>query len=117
MKVYTYKNCGTCRKATQWLVKNKVQFEEIPIREQPPTQSELQRMLEIQGGNLRKLFNTSGQDYKELGMKDKLPTLSTEAALKLLSTNGNLVKRPFLLTADSGLVGFDEKEWEKVLRV
>ncbi|MBA4148419.1 MAG: arsenate reductase family protein [Verrucomicrobia bacterium] len=117
MKIYTYKNCGTCRKAVQWLASNNVSFEEIPIREQPPTKPELRRMLEIQGGNLRKLFNTSGQDYKALGMKDKLPTLSTDDALDLLSKNGNLVKRPFVLTTDSGIVGFDEAEWKKLLKL
>lgn len=117
MKVYTYKNCSTCRKATQWLATNKVPFQEIPIREQPPTTAELNRMLKIQDGNLRKLFNTSGLDYKALGMKDKLPTLSTDAALELLSKNGNLVKRPFVLTKDGGTVGFDETEWKKLLKL
>jgi arsenate reductase len=89
-----------------------VEFQEVPIREQPPTKAELKRMLEIYGGDLRKLFNTSGMDYKALNMKDKLPTLSVEEALKLLNENGNLVKRPFALTDKVGLVGFKEEEWE-----
>ncbi|MFN7140183.1 MAG: arsenate reductase family protein [Limisphaerales bacterium] len=117
MKVYTYKNCGTCRKAVQWLKKQNISFEEIPIREQPPTKAELRQMLDLQGGNLRKLFNTSGQDYKALGMKDKLPGLSAEAALEMLSQNGNLVKRPFLLTDQNGVVGFDEEEWKRLLKL
>ena len=91
-----------------------VEFQEVPIREQPPTKAELKRMLEIYGGDLRKLFNTSGMDYKALNMKEKLPTLSVEEALKLLNGNGNLVKRPFALTAKAGLVGFKEEEWGKV---
>lgn len=96
----------------KFLTAKGVEFQEVPIREQPPTKTELKRMLEIYGGELRKLFNTSGMDYKALNMKDKLPTLSVEEALTLLSGNGNLVKRPFALTDKAGLVGFKEEEWE-----
>ncbi len=117
MKVYIYKNCDTCRKAVQWLKANGLKFEEVPIREQPPTKTELNRMLAVYDGNIRKLFNTSGQDYKALGMKDKLPGLSKDAALNLLSGNGNLVKRPFLLTDGAAVVGFDEAEWKNLLKV
>jgi len=113
-KVYTYRNCDTCRKALKFLTAQGVEFQEIPIREQPPTKAELKRMLEIYGDDLRKLFNTSGLDYKALNMKDKLPTLSADEALNLLNQNGNLVKRPFLLTDKTGLVGFKEDEWAKV---
>ncbi len=91
-----------------------VEFQEVPIREQPPTKAELKRMLEIYGGDLRKLFNTSGLDYKALNMKDKLPKLSVDEALALLSQNGNLVKRPFALTDKTGLVGFKPEEWDKL---
>lgn len=111
-KVYVYRGCDTCRKAMKFLEAKGVEFQEVPIREQPPTKAELKRMLEIYGGDLRKLFNTSGMDYKALNMKDKLPTLSVEEALKLLNENGNLVKRPFALTDKVGLVGFKEEEWE-----
>ena len=117
MKIYSYKNCGTCRKAVQWLARQNIEFTEIPIREKPPTKVELRRMLEIQDGNLRKLFNTSGQDYKALGMKDKLPTLTEAEALDLLSENGNLVKRPFVLTESGGTVGFNEDEWKRLFEV
>lgn len=113
-KVYTYRNCDTCRKALKFLKEQGVEFQEVPIREQPPTKAELKRMLEIYSGDLRRLFNTSGMDYKALNMKDKLPTLSADEALTLLSQNGNLVKRPFLLTDKTGLVGFKEDEWAKV---
>ncbi len=113
-KVYTYRGCDTCRKAIKFLTAQAVEFQEIPIREQPPTKAELKRMLEICGGDLRKLFNTSGMDYKALNLKDKLPTLSADEALSLLNQNGNLVKRPFLLTDKTGLVGFKEDEWAKV---
>ena len=74
-------------------------------------------MLDAHDGDLRRLFNTSGQDYRALGMKDKLPTMTTDAALKLLSTNGNLVKRPFAIDAANKvfLVGFKEDEWSAAL--
>ncbi|HEY1173582.1 MAG TPA: arsenate reductase family protein [Verrucomicrobiae bacterium] len=113
-KVYVYRGCDTCRKAMKFLEGKKVEFQEVAIREQPPTKAELKRMLEIYGGDLRKLFNTSGMDYKAMNMKEKLPTLSVEEALKLLSENGNLVKRPFALTDKAGLVGFKEEDWGKV---
>ncbi len=114
LKVYAYKNCDTCRKAVKWLEKNKVPHEVLPIREQPPGETELKRMLKIYEGNIRKLFNTSGQDYKALNLKEKLPAMNEAEAIQLLSKNGNLVKRPFVLSKDSGVVGFDESEWEKI---
>ena len=88
--------------------------EVIAIREQPPTVPELKRMLAFYGGDLPKLFNTSGQDYKALNMKDKLPKLSAGEALELLSRNGNLVKRPFVLAKDFGVAGFKPDEWVKL---
>ena len=115
LKVYEYKGCGTCRKALQFLKENGVEFTAIPIREQPPTSAELKQMLKLYGGEIRKLFNTSGLDYKALNMKDRLPALSNDEAIKLLSSNGNLVKRPFILTAKGGLVGFKEEEWRELI--
>lgn len=90
-------------------------FEEIPIRETPPTVAELRQMLNYVG-DLKKLFNTSGQDYRGLGMKDKLPTMSTEEALELLASNGNLIKRPFLIDSNKGTTGFKEDVWEALLK-
>jgi arsenate reductase len=113
MKLYTYANCGTCRNALKFLAAQKIPAQPIPIREQPPSKSELESMSQIYGGDIRKLFNTSGQDYKALNLKDKLPAMSAEQAIDLLSKNGNLVKRPFLLTERGGLVGFKEEEWRK----
>ena len=112
LKIYTYANCGTCRKALQYLVAKGVECRVIPIREQPPSRTELQRMLRIYDGNIRKLFNTSGQDYQKLNLKERLPRLSVNEAIDLLATNGNLVKRPFVLTENDGRVGFKEAEWE-----
>ncbi len=116
LRVYTYKNCGTCRNAVKFLNARGVDFTEVPIREQPPTLRELERMLGYYDGEIRKLFNTSGQDYKAMNMKERLPKLSTAEALALLAKNGNLVKRPFLLTAKFGLVGFNEADWSALLK-
>ncbi|MEQ1840557.1 MAG: ArsC/Spx/MgsR family protein, partial [Verrucomicrobiales bacterium] len=78
-----------------------------------PTQAELGRMLKACGGDLRRLFNTSGLDYRSMGIKDRLPTMSEAEALALLAGNGNLIKRPFLTDGERGLVGFKPEEWEK----
>jgi arsenate reductase (glutaredoxin) len=115
MKIHTYANCDTCRKAVKWLRANGLAFEEIPIRETPPSPDELQLMLACYDGDLRKLFNTSGQDYRALGIKDKLADLSPDEAISLLAGNGNLIKRPFLLNGDRSLVGFKEEEWARAL--
>ena len=111
MKVYTYKNCDSCRKATKWLSEQDIAFEQVAIRDTPPSVAELRQMLGYQAGDLRKLFNTAGGDYRELKMKDKLPTMATDDALELLASRGNLVKRPFLLADGFGLVGFKPADW------
>lgn len=109
--VYTYAKCSTCRSATKWLRARGVAFLERPIRETPPTPAELQRMLVFQEGNLRRLFNTSGVDYRARGLSTKLTSMPISAAFTLLAANGNLVKRPFLLADSFGLVGFNKAEW------
>jgi arsenate reductase len=115
MKLYEYKGCDTCRRAKKYLEARGLVFTAIPIREQPPTKAELKRMLAIYGGDLRRLFNTSGGDYKAMKLSERLPQLTEAEALDLLDANGNLVKRPFLLTDTGGLVGFKEVEWDKLL--
>ena len=114
IKVYEYKNCGTCRKALTYLEKESIPYKKIPIREKPPSKKELKKMLKYCGGEIKKLFNTSGGDYKELGLKDKLADMSEEEAIALLASNGNLIKRPFVLGKDWGLVGFKEEAWKKI---
>ena len=114
MKIYEYKNCGTCRQALKFLTARGVNFTTIPIREQPPSAAELKRMLEVYGGDLRKLFNTSGQDYQRLKLKDRIAAMTAAEAIQLLSSNGNLVRRPFVVTARGGAVGFKEEEWGKL---
>lgn len=113
--VYTLKTCDTCRKAIKWLRENEIDFNEIPIREAPPNIPQLRLGLAAVGGEIRKLFNISGQDYRTLGLKEKLANLSENQALELLSTNGNLIKRPFLSAENSALVGFKADEWQMQL--
>jgi len=111
LRVYAYAGCDTCRKALKFLAEHQVEAEVLPIREQPPTVAELRAMLGYAGGDLRRLFNTSGQDYKALNLKDRLPEMSEAEALELLASRGNLVKRPFVLGPGTGIVGFKAEEW------
>ncbi len=117
LRLYVYAGCSTCRNAIKWLKSHHIAFEEIPIRETPPSLSELRKVLESKGGDARALFNTSGLDYRSQNLKETLPTLSPPDALKLLHGNGNLVKRPFALDEKTGvfLVGFKEAEWAAAL--
>lgn len=112
--VYAYKNCDSCRRALKFLREHGVDFVEIPIRETPPTATELWAMLRAERGELRRLFNTSGTDYKALRLKESLPTMTADAALALLAGNGNLVKRPFVIGDGIHLVGFDPDAWSKI---
>jgi arsenate reductase len=116
MKIYTYAKCDTCRKAVKWLQAHDLEFTEVPIREQPPTKAELKRMLAFYQGDMKRLFNTSGGDYRDLKLGEKLPAMTGSEAIDLLAANGNLVKRPFLLTETAGLVGFKEAEWQTFFR-
>jgi arsenate reductase len=113
LRIYTYDGCDTCRRALKFLAVRGVEAEVIPIREQPPSKAELKQMLDVLGGDIRKLFNTSGQDYKALKLKNKLPLMTAEQAFDLL-TNGNLVKRPFVVMGKRGTVGFKEEEWRNL---
>jgi arsenate reductase len=115
LTVYTYASCDTCRRAVKWLRAEGVDFVEKPIRETPPSLAELRSMLAAQSGELRRLFNTSGRDYREQKLGEKLPGLAPEAALKLLAGNGNLVKRPFALGPGVALTGFDAATWQAAL--
>lgn len=117
LTVYTYAKCSTCRDAVKWLRAHDVAFEERAIRETPPTLAELRTMLAAQPGGLRRLFNTSGIDYRAQGLAEKLPAMSEAEALTLLTKNGNLVKRPFVLGAGVALVGFAEDKWAAALGV
>lgn len=115
MLVLVYRKCSTCLKALKWLDERDVKYEERPIVEQNPTYEELKAWHAQSGLELKRFFNTSGLLYKELGLKDKLPGMSEEEQLKLLATNGKLVKRPLVVGEDFVLAGFKEKEWEEKL--
>ena len=116
MKVYQYEKCSTCRKALAFLKTRGVAFESVPIVESPPAKAELREMLGYLGGDIRKLFNTSGLLYREMKLGEKLKTMTHEQAIDLLSKHGKLVKRPFALARGKGIVGFKQEDWEKFLR-
>ena len=115
MLVLVYRKCSTCLKALKWLEENKVTFTERPIVEENPSYEELKEWYEKSGLSLKKFFNTSGLLYKDMGLKDKLSTMSEEEQLKLLATNGMLVKRPLVVGEDFVLTGFKEQEWREKL--
>lgn len=120
IKVYEYKSCSTCKKALQYLDKKNVRYEKLPIVDTPPSQKELQQMLvylKSSGKTFKNLFNTSGEQYRELKISDKIKEGMTEAeAIKLLSKNGKLIKRPFLLTDKNGTTGFQEEVWAEIVK-
>lgn len=111
-----YPKCSTCQKAKKWLDAQNIAYMERHIAEDNPSYDELKQWHEKSGMPLKKFFNTSGMLYKDMKLKDRLPDMSEEEQLKLLATNGMLVKRPLLVDADKVLVGFKEVEWaEKLL--
>ena len=109
MKVLVYRKCSTCQKALKWLDAHGISFEERAMVEEHPTYEELKEWYEKSGMPLKKFFNTSGNLYKQMNLKDKLK----EEQLKLLATDGMLVKRPLVVGTDFVLTGFREKEWEE----
>lgn len=110
-----YPKCTTCKKAKKWLEEHKVSFTDRDIKLDNPTAEELKTWYTRSGMPLKKFFNTSGNLYKELGLKDKLPTMSEEEQLDLLATDGMLVKRPLIITEEFVLIGFKDQEWEDKL--
>jgi arsenate reductase len=115
LTAYLHPKCSTCEQARRWLQSRRVKFEEKDIRTTPPTTAELRAMLAALGGERRRLFNTSGLEYRGQGLAAKLPTMSDAEALRLLAGNGMLVKRPFVLGPGVGLVGFNEQAWVAAL--
>ena len=115
LKFICYPKCTTCQKAKKWLDDNKIKYELRDIKEDNPTFEELSKWYKMSGLPLKKFFNTSGLLYKSLGLKDKLSNMSEEEQLRLLATDGMLVKRPLLIGEDFLLVGFKEKEWSEKL--
>lgn len=110
-----YPKCTTCQKAKKWLDDNKIEYKLRDIKEDNPSLDELTTWYKTSGLPLKKFFNTSGLLYKSMELKDKLPAMSEEAQLKLLATDGMLVKRPLVIGNDLVLVGFKESEWSEKL--
>lgn len=115
MQFICYPKCSTCQKAKKWLDENKIAYTERHIVEANPSAEELKTWYERSGLPLKKFFNTSGMLYKEMKLKDRLPEMSEEEQIKLLATNGMLVKRPLIVDEDKVLVGFKEAEWKEKL--
>ena len=111
MKFYGYNKCGTCRKAQKYLAAKNIEFDDINITENPPPKTVLKRAMQAVG--MKKLFNTSGVQYKELKIKDRIKTMTEAEALNLLASNGRLIKRPITVAADRLTVGFNEDEYKK----
>ncbi|MGG4038953.1 arsenate reductase family protein [Heyndrickxia ginsengihumi] len=112
---YWYPKCGTCRKAKKWLEDHQVDVEAIHIVEHPPTKEQLKEYYQKSGLEIKKLFNTSGQKYRALGLKDKIQDASEEELLELLSSDGMLIKRPILISDQTVLFGFKEEQYENML--
>lgn len=110
-----YPKCSTCQKAKKWLDEHHIEYKERHIAEDRPSRDELEEWYRKSGLSLKKFFNTSGQIYREMQLKDKLPSMSEEEQLNLLATNGMLVKRPIIVGEDQVLVGFKESEWSEKL--
>lgn len=110
-----YPKCSTCQKAKKWLDEHNIEYTERHIVDNNPTYDELKEWYVKSGLSLKKFFNTSGLLYKEKQLKDKIPAMSEEEQLKLLATNGMLVKRPLVVGEETVLVGFKETEWNEKL--
>ena len=110
-----YPKCSTCRNAKKWLEDHKIEFVDRHIIENNPTEEELTKWIKESKKDIKKWFNTSGMKYKELNLKDKLVNMSEKEKIKILASDGMLVKRPILITDKGVLVGFREAEWEERL--
>ena len=110
-----YPPCSTCQKAKKWLDSHEIAYTDRHIKENNPTYEELRQWYEISGLPLKKFFNTSGLLYKSMNLKEKLPTMTEEEQLRLLATDGMLVKRPLIIHGSTVLTGFKEDQWEKLL--
>ena len=110
-----YPKCSTCKKAKRWLENNNIDFIDRNILKETPTFEELDLWIKISNKDIKRYFNTSGLEYRKMNLKDNLNNMSYEEKLKLLSSNGMLIKRPLLIIKDDILVGFKEEEWENKL--
>ncbi len=111
-----YPKCTTCKKAKKWLDDNGCTYEDRDVKIANPSYEELKEIYEKSGLDIKKFFNTSGMLYKEMNLKDKLGDMTVEEKLKLLATDGMLVKRPIIVKGDLVLTGFKEEDWAKALK-
>ena len=117
LKVYCYSKCSTCKKALKWLDGNKIKHEVVDIKANHPDEETLRKYYAMSGLTLKRFFNTSGMQYRELELSKKLPDMSEDEQFRLLASDGMLVKRPLLVGKDFVLTGFKEDEWKKMAKV
>lgn len=111
-----YPKCSTCKNAKKWLIENNIDFEDRNITENVPTIEELKKWIKLSKKDTKKWFNTSGLKYKALNLKEKLPLMSEDEKIKLLSSDGMLIKRPILVTEKSVILGFKIEEYKEILQ-
>lgn len=109
-----YPKCSTCKNAKKWLEENNIDFVDRNIVTDTPTQEELSKWIERSGQDIKKWFNTSGLKYKELNLKDRLVSMSDKEKIKLLASDGMLIKRPLLISDKGIFIGFKEEKWQEV---
>ena len=114
--ILCYSKCSTCKKAEKWLKDKGIEYNYCPIKEENPSVEELREWISKSGLLIKSFFNTSGILYREQNIKEKIKTLSQEELLKILASDGMMVKRPVLLIGDKIRIGFDEKKWEDVIK-
>lgn len=117
IKIYYYNKCGTSRKAKKFFDDHGIDYEIIQIIEEPPTKEDLKKMIKQSGLEIKKFFNTSGQSYRDLGMKDKIKTLTEEELLEILASDGKIIKRPVVTDGTVTTVGWNDKHadiWGKM---
>ena len=112
-KFYHYAQCSTCRKAQKWLETHKNKLDAVDITTQPPSKEQLRKVLKASGKKITDLLNTSGVQYRELNMKERVKTLSEDQLLEMLSKNGRLIKRPLVVEGEKATIGFKEAEFNK----
>lgn len=115
-KIYQYPSCSTCRKAVKYLNEKNAEYSSVHLVEETPKFEELKDLFEKSSLPIKKFFNTSGLKYKELGLKDKISSFTEEEALKLLSSDGMLIKRPILTDGNRVIIGFKEDEWNEFIK-
>ncbi len=116
MIIYCYKKCSTCKKAVKFLENLKVDFKYVDYTENPLTKNQIREYWEKSGLTLKKFFNTSGILYREFDMKNRLPDMTEDEQIEILSENPKLIKRPLLILEDKVEIGFNEQEWKKTLK-